>query len=480
MELTKIVLSNTVATVSGDTITISPVLLPVPASSPVVVAPSPVSPVPVTASINTALSGYGKALELSLYGMTWQVSGKKPAWSKNPYQNDCFLNDGQDVGKDLSGGFHDAGDYIKVALASATGACQVALSLLFYRQAYATTGQTDMALSILKQYCDWFLKCQEIDSTGTTTKYYHWVSDSGTDHADMRPSSKQDGAKRKSFAIGGNGDPFGDEPLANVAASFALCSQVFRSVGQTDYAGLLEMRAYSLYEFAKSRKGKYQARTVYASSSRGDELVLAATCMYGMSKKAIYLAEAESFAKEFNVYPGYAYMADNQGIPAIVLLAYYTQKEQWISVVRNLTSSWLNGTSGVRKHPNNPLRSSSDWGTIPQVGAVWLCLKIASDFIPALKNDAIASEGKKILDYCLGSNAKGFSFLVGYGQNYPKNIHHRSTIGQAPGGGNLDGTGLWVAGEKLDGFYQDIVTDWITNEAGCYNTAMIGFITSLI
>jgi hypothetical protein len=71
--------------------------------------------------------------------------------------------------------------------------------------------------------------------------------------------------------------------------------------------------------------------------------------------------------------------------------------------------------------------------------------------------------------------------LVGYGQkSYPKNIHHRSTIGQAPGGGNLDGTGLWVAGEKLDGFYQDVVTDWITNEAGCYNTAMIGFIASLI
>ena len=47
---------------------------------------------------------YGKVLKLSLMFYEAQRSGKLPASNRIPYRKDSALTDGQDVGKDLSGG----------------------------------------------------------------------------------------------------------------------------------------------------------------------------------------------------------------------------------------------------------------------------------------------------------------------------------------------------------------------------------------
>src|SRR5690625_8054122 len=43
--------------------------------------------------------------------------------------------------------------------------------------------------------------------------------------------------------------------------------------------------------------------------------------------------------------------------------------------------------------------------------------------------DRYHSFGKRQIDYILGDNPAQRSFLIGYGQNYPTNVHHRSSHG---------------------------------------------------
>ena len=51
------------------------------------------------------------------------------------------MTDGADVGRDLTGGWYDAGDHVKFGLPMAASATMLAWGLVDYRSAYVSTGQ---------------------------------------------------------------------------------------------------------------------------------------------------------------------------------------------------------------------------------------------------------------------------------------------------------------------------------------------------
>ena len=59
--------------------------------------------------ISGAQHDYPKAQYLSTYFLGAQRCGNTDSWIHGA----CHLQDGQQVGKDLTGGWHDCGDYIK-------------------------------------------------------------------------------------------------------------------------------------------------------------------------------------------------------------------------------------------------------------------------------------------------------------------------------------------------------------------------------
>ena len=65
---------------------------------------------------------YGEALQKSIYFYEAQQSGNLPAWNRVPWRADSTVNDGADVGLDLSGGWYDAGDHVKFGLPMASAA----------------------------------------------------------------------------------------------------------------------------------------------------------------------------------------------------------------------------------------------------------------------------------------------------------------------------------------------------------------------
>src|SRR3954447_19153713 len=92
---------------------------------------------------------YGEALQKSLFFYEAQQSGKKPSWNRVSWRGDSGLNDGKDVGLDLTGGWYDAGDHVKFGLPMAFSATMLAWGAVEYRDAYAGSGQLNALLDNL-------------------------------------------------------------------------------------------------------------------------------------------------------------------------------------------------------------------------------------------------------------------------------------------------------------------------------------------
>ncbi|MBN2577345.1 MAG: glycoside hydrolase family 9 protein, partial [Deltaproteobacteria bacterium] len=82
---------------------------------------------------------------------------------------------------DLSGGFHDAGDFIKFGLTTGFLASTLAWSMYEFPEAYRAAGLEDEAFNLVRWADDYFLRCTFLDSGGNLVAFAQQVGDQ-TDH----------------------------------------------------------------------------------------------------------------------------------------------------------------------------------------------------------------------------------------------------------------------------------------------------------
>src|SRR5690606_17468505 len=231
------------------------------------------------------------ALQKSLWFYEAQQSGELPDWNRVSWRGDSALDDGSDVGLDLTGGWYDAGDHVKFGFPMAFSATMLAWGAVEYRDAYEDSGQLTHLLNNLRWVNDYFIKAHPSPNV-----LYGQVGNGGTDHAWWGPAEAMSMA-RPAYKI--DASCGGSDLAGETAAAMAAASIVFRPTDPT-HADTLVTHARQLYNFADSVRKEYSdcitdAQGYYNSwSGHTDELVWGAIWLYRATQDSAFLTKAES------------------------------------------------------------------------------------------------------------------------------------------------------------------------------------------
>ncbi len=383
---------------------------------------------------------YGEALQKSLFFYEAQRSGDLPATNRVNWRGDSGMTDGADVGRDLTGGWYDAGDHVKFGLPMAASATMLAWGIVDYRPAYVSTGQLNNALDQLKWATDYFIKAHP-----SANELYGQVGNGGQDHAWWGPAEVMQMA-RPSYRVTTSCP--GSDLAGETAAALAAASIAFRPTDPT-YANTLLTHARQLYSFADTYRGKYSdcitdAAGYYNSwSGYNDELVWGAIWMYRATNETAFLDKAQSYYANLSNQQQtqvksykWTHAWDDKSYGSYVLLAKLTNATQY----HNDSQRWLNwwtvggtalGADGTRVNYSPGGQAVLDqWGSLRYAANTAFVALVYSDFISDTVLKARYKDfAKRQIDYALGANPQNRSYVVGFGVNPPRNPHHRTAHG---------------------------------------------------
>ncbi|KAI4303638.1 hypothetical protein MLD38_039243 [Melastoma candidum] len=390
---------------------------------------------------------YRQALSKSILFFEAQRSGYLPRNQRVSWRANSGLRDGKASGVDLVGGYYDAGDNVKFGLPMAFTVTMMSWSILEYGRQMAASGELGHAMEAVKWGTDYFIKAHPEPYV-----LYGEVGDGNSDHyCWQRPEDMT--TDRRAYRI----DPSnpGSDLAGETAAAMAAASMVFLHY-DARYSGLLLRHAEQLFEFADKYRGKYDssisvAREYYSSvSGYNDELLWAAAWLYQATHNQYYLnylgKNGDSLGgtgwsmSEFGWDVKYAgvqtlvskFLMQREGGHYTSVFEQYQQKAEYF-----MCSCIGKGTSNVQRTPGG-LLFRQRWNNLQFVTSASFLLTVYSDYLASagrslrcasgyVPPSALLSFAKTQVDYILGDNPRGTSYMVGYGSNYPRQVHHRGS-----------------------------------------------------
>jgi len=435
---------------------------------------------------------YGEALQKSIWFYDAQRSGALGTSNQVSWRGDSGMNDGRDVGLDLTGGFYDAGDHVKFGLPFSASMTMLAWGAIESRDAYSRAGQLAPLKANLRWGMDWLIKAHPQPQV-----LYGQVGNGGADHQWWGPAEVMPMA-RPAYKIDANCP--GSDLAGESAAAMAAASMVFSD--DATYRNTLLTHAKQLYTFADQRRGKYSdcitdAANYYRSwSGYADELVWGAIWLYRATGDATYLAKAEAeypnlANEQQTTTKSYRWTIawDDKSYGDYVLLAELTGKAQYFTDANRWLDFWTVGYNGqrVRYSPGGEAVLDS-WGSLRYAANTAFVALVHSENVtdPTLKARYHDFAVRQI-NYTLGQNPRGASYMVGFGQSPPRNPHHRTAHGswtdniQQPAQSRHVLYGALVGGpDQPDDAYADDRQDYVANEVALdYNAAYTGALAKL-
>ena len=421
---------------------------------------------------------YGEALQKSLLFYELQRSGDlDESTLRTNWRGDSGMNDGADVGLDLTGGLYDAGDNVKFNLPMAYTATVLAWSVYEDKDAYEKSGQLEYALGNIKWICDYLIKCHpEADV------YYYQVGDGNADHSWWGPAEVMQ-MNRPSFKVDKNSP--GSTVVGEAAAALAACAAVFKEMDSA-YAEECLTHAKQLYDFAESTKSDagYTAASGFYNSWSGftDELAWAAVWLHIATGESSWLDKAKSYESQFEANPHWTLCWDDKGMGVECLLAKLTGDQKYKSKIEESLDWWCNGITTSPKG----LAWLDTWGSLryATTAAMLAASYAESDQCPNDKKSKYMEFCERQINYALGSS--GRSYVVGFGENPPEHPHHRTAQGSWADNMNEPNYhrhtlfGALVGGPSASDGYTDTVSDYTANEVACdYNAGFTGALAKM-
>lgn len=441
-------------------------------------------------------SDYGAVLGKSMQFYYAQYSGDLPDDFPIDWRGDSALTDGSDVGLDLTGGWYDAGDHVKFGLPMAYSTSVLAWGGLSFSDGYQASGSYDALVEHLTFVTDYFLRAYDDNGTADIAddRFAAQVGNGHTDHAYWGAPEDMT-MERPTYLV--TADNPGTEVTAETAAAMAATSMLLREAGDTALADTLLGQAIKLYDFAETYLGNYadavpNVRSFYNSfSGYEDELSWGANWLYQATGDASYLAKSEAWYDAADA--NWALSWDDKGHATAVLLAEQTGDQTYVNDVEAHLGHWLSSidtTPGT--DTNEGLAWLDQWGSNRYAAnTAFIAAQYAKDLAEADADgnaDLIArlrNFASDQIDYMLGDNPDGQSYVVGFGDDYPLNPHHRAASGTTnvndpdPNAYVLEGA--LVGGPNAQGSYTDVRSDYIANEVATdYNAGFSGALAALV
>ena len=101
---------------------------------------------------------YKEVLHKSILFYEAQRSGKLPRTNRIPWRGDSGLRDRGQNGEDLTGGWYDAGDFVKFGFPMAYSVTVLAWGLVQYKGAYYASGELQYMLGSIRWPLNYFMK----------------------------------------------------------------------------------------------------------------------------------------------------------------------------------------------------------------------------------------------------------------------------------------------------------------------------------
>ena len=435
---------------------------------------------------------YGEALQKSFLFYEANRSGPLPDNNRIEWRSDSTVNDGSDVGLDLTGGYFDAGDHVKFGFPMAASMTMLSWGVEEYRDAYTRSGQLDEALDAIKWGTDYFLKAH-VTEGGTTQAFYGQVGNGDADH-NYWGSPEEMTMARPAYKIDANHP--GSDLAGETAAALASASILFRSSDEA-YAEQLLNNAKQLYQFAETYQGKYSdsftdGQGYYVSSGYQDELAWGAAWLYKATGNDSYLDKAKNYYSAYMDNFSHYWTESNgeanthywndKSYGTAILLAQETNSDKYLNDVESWLNNWINGTGEIQ-YTSGGLAWSYHWGSLRHAAMAAFLAGVYSDTVNDY-DDKYSDFSNSQIDYILGDNPRNYSYMIGFGDNYPQRPHHRSSSGNSSGSEPNEHIlyGALVGGPTaVDDFaYNDSRTDYVSNEVATdYNAAFTGVLARM-
>ncbi|CAG8493287.1 5349_t:CDS:2 [Scutellospora calospora] len=416
---------------------------------------------------------YARLVSYSLYFYEAQRSGKLPNNNRVSWRHDSALNDGQDVGLDLSGGYYDAA--------------------LEWGNGYQLSNQTQYLNDMIRWGTDWLIKASS-NTTNSTGNLYVMVGNLNKDHNYWGPDTNIP-TPRPSTNV--NSTAHGTDVSGAAAAALAASSLLYlNQFNDSVYADKLLTYAKNLYSFAETTPfTKYsisapQVADAYSSSDYADELVWGALWLYRATNDNSYLNKAVDYYNTNSIVKKLVFNWDEKSGGCYVLFAQLFQQSgqdssKWKSLAEKYLDSFLNQSDACSLTNGGLLwcyGDSNQDSLNPAINIAFLCLIYAPIATSSAKSQAYINFAMSQIDYVLGKNPINVPYVIGVHPNSPQNPHHAGASGGIDVN-NLNNPpqtqhilyGGIVGGPDQNDQYSDSRRDYIQSEVALdYNAAFQG------
>ncbi len=223
----------------------------------------------------------------------------------------------------------------------------------------------------------------------------------------------------------------------------------------------------------------------YGDYNDRDERFWAAAQMYRATKEAKYLQKAETI----NIQSGmdWALVGDYGNIALITMDDFDKESTLYQSIVRSIKSRANTFVSTSTNSPYGTAISKFNWGSNMTIANAGVILNYAYQLTG---DEKYLTASQAQLDYLLGSNPVGVCFVSGYGEVSPEYPHHRPSMamktpmhGMLAGGVNQNlednAAKAYLIGTAPAKCYVDNAESYSTNEITIYWNSPLTYLLSL-